>query len=277
MGAGDVLVHALPLYHQHGLGGVHATLIAGATAHIRSRFLAAAIVETVQASGASVLLGVPTMYQALLNAAGRPVRARGRPAGGRGWAAGAAGPAAGRLRFGSAEPGAGGSAAGLLGRHPLVRYGTTETGLDISHPYGPPPGGTIGVPLPGVLARIWSGERRTPCRKDGEIQLRGPQVFDGYWHDPEATTAAFTEDGWFRSGDIGRVDPASGHMMIRGRIKELIITGGINVYPHEVETALESHPSIAEAVVAGVPHKHWGEQVTGWVVLRPGCDLTNRR
>ena len=156
--------------------------------------------------------------------------------------------------------------------HPLVRYGTTESGLDISHPYDAPDvpvSGTIGVPLPGVVARIWSGEHEAATGTDGEIQLRGPQIFDGYWHDPEATTAAFTEDGFFRSGDIGAVDASTGHMMIRGRIKELIITGGMNVYPREVETALESHPSIAEAVVAGVPDKHWGEQVTGWVECAP--------
>jgi acyl-CoA synthetase (AMP-forming)/AMP-acid ligase II len=260
----DVLVHSLPLFHQHGLGGVHATLIAGSTAHIRSKFLAADLIQAGQSCGATVLFAVPTIYQALLDA-GRQDADVVLP----------------RLRMavcGSAplSPALAAQLPGLLGRHPLVRYGTTESGLDIAHLYDAPDArvsGSIGVPLPGVVARIWSGEHEAATGTDGEIQLRGPQIFDGYWHDPEATTAAFTEDGFFRSGDIGAVDASTGHMMIRGRIKELIITGGMNVYPREVETALESHPSIAEAVVTGVPHKHWGEQVTGWVVLRAGSQL----
>ncbi len=99
-------------------------------------------------------------------------------------------------------------------------------------------------------------------------------MFTGYWQDPPATAAAFTADGWFRTGDIGVIDPASGHLAIRGRSKELIITGGLNVYPREVELALESHPSVAEAAVAPVPHRRWGEQVTAWVVLRPGCQFS---
>jgi malonyl-CoA/methylmalonyl-CoA synthetase len=95
-------------------------------------------------------------------------------------------------------------------------------------------------------------------------------VFAGYWRDPAATEAAFTTDGWFRTGDIGAVDPASGHLVIRGRTKEMIITGGLNVYPREVELALETHPSVAEAAVAGVPDERWGERVTAWVVMRNG-------
>jgi malonyl-CoA/methylmalonyl-CoA synthetase len=164
----------------------------------------------------------------------------------------------------------------LLGRLPLVRYGTTETGLNVSNTYGEPHDGTIGVPLPGVMARIWSEGAELAAGRDGEIQLRGPQVFGGYWNDPVATVAAFTQDGWFRTGDIGRVDPASGQLVICGRIKEMIITGGLNVYPQEVETVLESHPAVAEAAVAGVPHEHWGEQVTAWVVMRPGRELDER-
>jgi len=129
------------------------------------------------------------------------------------------------------------------------------------------------VPLPGVLTRIWSDGAEAPAGTDGEIQVRGPQVFGGYWRDPEATAAAFTPDGWFRTGDIGGVDPGTGHLVIRGRIKELIITGGMNVYPREVELVLERHPSVAEAIVAGVPHQRWGERVTAWVVLRAGHRL----
>ena len=169
----------------------------------------------------------------------------------------------------------------LLGRVPLVRYGTTESGLNISNPLDTPRGDTIGIPLPGVLTRIRAtdppadpGANGTAdFRADGEIQLRGPQVFAGYWQDPSATEAAFTTDGWFRTGDIGAVDPVTGHLMIRGRTKEMIITGGLNVYPAEVEIALEAHPSVSEAAVAGLPDDRWGEQVTAWVVLRDGHGL----
>jgi malonyl-CoA/methylmalonyl-CoA synthetase len=153
---------------------------------------------------------------------------------------------------------------------PLIRYGTTETGLNVSNPLDDPRGDTVGVPLPGVLARIRTLDGEADLAADGEIQVSGPQVFGGYWQDPAATAAAFTPDGWFRTGDIGTVDPADGHLRIRGRTKEMIITGGLNVYPREVEIVLEDHPSVAEAAVAGIPHDRWGEQVTAWVVLRDG-------
>jgi acyl-CoA synthetase (AMP-forming)/AMP-acid ligase II len=266
-GGEDVLVHALPLYHQHGLGGLHAALIAGGTVHIRSRFTAADLVQTVDATRASALFAVPAIYQTLVNAD----------------------VSAGRLRAlrlavcGSAplSPALAERLPDLLGRLPLVRYGTTESGLNVSNPLGDPRGDTIGVPLPGVLARIRATDPRIDpgsngaagLGADGEIQLRGPQVFAGYWQDPAGTEAAFTTDGWFRTGDIGAVDPVTGHLMIRGRTKEMIITGGLNVYPREVEIALEAHPSVAEAAVAGLPDDRWGEQVTAWVVLRDGHRL----
>jgi acyl-CoA synthetase (AMP-forming)/AMP-acid ligase II len=252
--ADDVLVHALPLYHQHGLSGLHAALIAGGTVHIRSRFSPADLVEAIRDTGATALFGVPTIYQSLMAADVAPLR---------------------RLRLavcGSAplSPALADRLAGALGRVPLIRYGTTETGLNVSNPLGEARGDTVGVPLPGVLARIWGADGEAGPGGDGEIQIRGPQVFAGYWRDPAATRAAFTPDGWFRTGDIGVVDPATGHLSVEGRIKEMIITGGLNVYPREVEIALEEHPSVAEAAVAGVPHERWGEQVTAWVVLRDG-------
>jgi acyl-CoA synthetase (AMP-forming)/AMP-acid ligase II len=276
---GDVAVHALPLFHQHGLGAVHMTLAAGSTLHVRARFSPADLAGAVRAAGASVLFGVPTMYRALLDAA----------------AAGSGVPSVAGLRLavcGSAplSPDLAARLPAVLGRLPLVRYGTTESGLDVSHVLGGTRPGTVGVPLPGVLARIWDtaggqaalggGQagpgREAPAGTDGEIQLRGPQVFDGYWRDEAATRAAFT-GGWFRTGDIGRVDPVTGQLEIRGRLKEMIITGGLNVYPREVEQVLETHPCVAEAAVAGVPHERWGEQVTAWVVVRPGWEFDEAR
>ncbi len=255
-GPDDVLAHALPLYHQHGLGGVHAALIAGGTAHIRSRFSPADLVATIETTRASVLFAVPTVYQALMDADVAVASLRGL-----------------RLAVcGSAplSPALAARLAQALGRVPLIRYGTTETGLNVSNPLDDPRGDTVGVPLPGVLARIRPADGEAEPGADGEIQLGGPQVFSGYWRDPAATQAAFTPDGWFCTGDIGAVDPVSGHLRIRGRTKELIITGGLNVYPREVEIVLEEHPAVAEAAVAGVPHNRWGEQVTAWVVLRDG-------
>jgi len=256
----DVLAHALPLYHQHGLGGVHAALIAGGTVHIRSRFSPADLAETIRDTRASALFAVPTIYQALTdsNAAAPPDFASLRLA-----------------VCGSAplSPALADRLPALLGRVPLIRYGTTETGLNVSNPLDDPRGDTVGVPLPGVLARIATEGEAAEPGADGEIQLRGPQVFGGYWHDPDATAAAFTPDGWFRTGDIGAVDPAPGHLRIRGRTKEMIITGGLNVYPREVEIVLEAHPSVAEAAVAGLPHERWGEQVTAWVVVRDGHEF----
>jgi acyl-CoA synthetase (AMP-forming)/AMP-acid ligase II len=254
--ADDVLVHALPLYHQHGLGGLHAALIVGGSVHIRSKFSAADLVQTAGAARASALFAVPTIYQALL-AAGTPTD------GLRGLRLAVCGSA-------PLSPALAERLPDLLGRLPLVRYGTTESGLNLSNPVADPHGDTIGVPLPGVLARIRATDGLADPGADGEIQVRGPHVFTGYWNDPAATAAAFTADGWFRTGDIGSVDPATGHLVIRGRSKEMIITGGLNVYPREVEIALESHPSVAEAAVTGVADERWGERVTAWVVPADG-------
>jgi acyl-CoA synthetase (AMP-forming)/AMP-acid ligase II/Asp-tRNA(Asn)/Glu-tRNA(Gln) amidotransferase A subunit family amidase len=231
----DVLTHALPLFHQHGLSGVHATLIAGSSARLFSQFSVATLTESMRS--ASVLFAVPTIYARLVD---EPEAFAG-------------------LRLcvcGSAPLSA--ALADRLPRVPLVRYGTTESGLNVANPLDSPRGDTVGIPLPGVYVRI----------VDEEIQVRGPQVFDGYWNNPENP---FTPDGWFRTGDLG--DIQDGRLAIKGRSKELIITGGLNVYPREVELVLEDHPAVVEAAVAGVPDPTWGEQVTAWVVLREPADL----
>lgn len=229
----DILVHALPLFHQHGLGGLHATLIAGSSLHLLPRFDPEELLRATEK--ATVLFAVPTMYQRLEGRSGSQLR----------------------LCISGSAPlsrAIAKHAEDVLGRAPLVRYGTTESGLGTSQVISDPPADTVGIPLPGVELRLGD---------DGEIQLRGPQV----------ATAFLEKDGWFRTGDVGRLDEATGQLVIDGRIKEMIITGGMKVYPREVEVALESHPDVAEAAVAGVASERWGEQVTAWVVLKPGASF----
>ncbi len=253
----DVLVHALPLSHQHGLGGVHATLLAGSRAVIFSHFEPDALRRAIAAHRATVLFAVPTMYERLVQEGG------------------------GREDFislrlaisGSAplSPGLAERATEILGQMPLERYGTTESGLDVSNLYqGSRKPGALGLPLPGVEMEIVDdGGYPLPSSEDGEIVLRGPQIFAGYRNRPETDAATFLPGGWFRTGDVGRIDPEDGFLSITGRIKELIVTGGLNVYPREVELALEEHPAVGRAAVVGVPSERWGEEVTAFVVSAP--------
>ncbi|HEY3239718.1 MAG TPA: AMP-binding protein [Acidimicrobiia bacterium] len=241
----DRLVLALPLFHMHGLGvGLHGTLLAGASVVLLPRFETGAVLDAARDHEATLFFGVPTMYSRL-----------------------AAAPRLGelaRLRLcvsGSAPlpPAVFERVAAGCGHEPLERYGMTETGMNVSNPHdGERRPGTVGFPLPGVQLRLAGGP--TP----GEILLRGPNVFSGYWRNRAATDEAFT-DGWFRTGDIGELD-ADSYLRIVGRKKELIITGGLNVYPREVEDVLLTHPGVAEVAVAGVADAEWGEVVTAWVV-----------
>jgi malonyl-CoA/methylmalonyl-CoA synthetase len=147
------------------------------------------------------------------------------------------------------------------GQRIVERYGMSETLMNISNPVdGERRPGSVGLPLPGVDVELAA---------DGEILLRGPNLFSGYWQNDAATAAAFTEGGWFRSGDLGE-RAADGYYSIVGRAKELIISGGFNVHPREVEEVLLAHPQVAEAAVAGTPSDEWGELVTAYVVVRPG-------
>jgi malonyl-CoA/methylmalonyl-CoA synthetase len=239
----DRLVLALPLFHVHGLCiGLHGTLLAGASAVLVPRFEAGAVLDAATDHDATLFFGVPTMYARL-----------------------AASPRAaelGRLRLcvsGSAPLAAAlfERLAELSGQRVLERYGLTETLMNASNPYeGERRPGTVGLPLPGVLLRLAS---------DGEVLVRGPSVFTGYWRDPDATAAAFDPDGWFRTGDLARFDER-GYLRIEGRSKELVISGGYNVHPREVEEVLLTHPGVAEAAVTGTPSEEWGEVVTAWVV-----------
>jgi len=258
----DVLVHALPLFHQHGLSGVHASLLSGSQTVVLERFDPEALWSTMAAVRASVLFAVPAMYQRLATWAQSVTPDPRVHADLRLAVSGSAplSPAlAERIRR-------------LLGQFPLERYGTTESGLNVSNPYtGPRRPGTVGLPLPGVELAVVNGEGiPVPDGKDGEILVRGRQVFGGYRGAPEETARAFFADGWFRTGDIGRLDPADGYLAITGRLKELIITGGMNVYPREVESALELLPGVAQAAVVGVPSQRWGEEVVAVVVPAHG-------
>jgi malonyl-CoA/methylmalonyl-CoA synthetase len=251
----DVLAHSLPLFHQHGLGGVHATLLGGSRAVIQSSFDPAELCRTIETARASVLFAVPSIYARLVE-----------------WEGFGASDLSGLrlLVSGSAplSPPLAERVAEVAGELPLERYGTTESGLDVSNPYeGPRRPGMVGLALPGIeMAIAGPSGRPLDAGEDGEIVVRGPQVFEGYRGAPGATAEAFYAGGWFRTGDVGRVDPEDGYLQITGRSRELIISGGMNVYPREVEFALESHPSVARAAVVGVPSERWGEEVVAVVV-----------
>jgi malonyl-CoA/methylmalonyl-CoA synthetase len=241
----DRLLLALPLFHLHGLGvGLHGTLLAGASALLLPRFDVDAVLDASLRHQATLFFGVPTMYARL-----------------------AASPRVGelgRLRLcvsGSAplSPTVFERVASASGQRVLERYGMTETLMNVSNPYeGERRPGSVGLALPGV-------EMRLATQPQGEILIKGPNVFSGYWRAEAATAAAFDEDGWFHTGDVGELDE-KGYLRIVGRSRELIITGGFNVYPREVEEVLLSHPAVVEAAVVGTPSEEWGEVVTAYIV-----------
>ncbi len=245
----DRLVLALPLFHVHGLCvGLHGTLLSGGSALLFPRFDPEAVLDALRSYGATLFFGVPTMYHRLTQSprVGELARLRLCVSGS------APLPEALWERIKK-----------LTGQQVLERYGMTETLMNVSNPYeGERRPGSVGFPLPGV-------ELCMEAAGGAEIFLRGPNVFGGYWRNPGATAEAFGEGGWFRTGDIGRVD-SDGYLWIEGRAKELIITGGYNVYPREVEEVLLAHPGVAEVAVVGSPSEEWGEVVTAYVV--PAAD-----
>lgn len=263
--ADDRLLLTLPLFHAHGLGvGMHGTLLTGATADLRRRFDAAEVYAALCQGSATMFFGVPTMYTRLLAEARRHQQ---RPAPIRLYVSGSA-PLSSQT-FAEFEQ--------LFGQRILERYGMTETMMNLTNPYaGERRPGTVGQPFPGQEARIVDRETRAPIldERPGEIQVRGPHVFAGYWEWPDATAAAFDPEGWFNTGDLGWRS-ADGYFTISGRARELIISGGYNVYPREVEEVLLTHPGVAEAAVLGLPDPDLGEQVVAAVVRRgPGEEPT---
>jgi malonyl-CoA/methylmalonyl-CoA synthetase len=271
----DSLLLTLPLFHTHGLVvGLCCALAAGGTVLLRPRFDAAEVAaELLAAGGPSLFFGVPTMYGRLVaelaarKDAGDPLDLSS-------------------LRLfcsGSAplSPETFAAFRSLTGHDILERYGMTETGMNLSNPYvGTRRPGTVGAPLPGVSIRIADpadGEGRDVAPGgEGELLVRGANVFSGYWRAPEKTAESFVHDArgerWFRTGDLARRDPATGAVTLLGRRHELIITGGFNVYPREVEEVLAAFPGVREAAVAGRPHPDWGEVPVAFLVADPGLD-----
>ena len=252
--ADDVLLHALPIFHTHGLFvATNVVLAAGASMIFLPKFDAAEITRLLPR--ATSLMGVPTFYVRLLQqpelsaAATRHIRL---------FVSGSAPLLAETHRAWSAR----------TGHAILERYGMTETNMNTSNPYdGDRIPGTVGFPLPGVALRITDPESAAelPLGETGMIEVKGPNVFKGYWRNPEKTRAEFRPDGFFITGDLGMID-ARGYVHILGRGKDLIISGGFNVYPKEVESEIDSLPGVAESAVIGVPHPDLGEGVTAVVV-----------
>jgi malonyl-CoA/methylmalonyl-CoA synthetase len=251
----DRLVLSLPLFHMHGLGvGVHGTLVAGASAVIVPKFSPDAVLDAAASTRATMLFGVPTMWVRLLESS-----RVGELANLRLCVSGSA-PLSPEVWEGLREKGH---------QEIVERYGMTETVMNISNPVvGERRPGSVGLALPGVEVALDS----PGADGVGEIVLRGPNVFSGYWNRPDANTEAFTTDGWFRTGDLGRFDP-DGYVSIVGRSKDLIITGGYNVYPRDVEEVLRTHPSVADAAVLGEPSAEWGETVTACVIASDGATV----
>jgi malonyl-CoA/methylmalonyl-CoA synthetase len=258
----DVLIHALPLFHVHGLFvAVHCALLAGACMRFHRRFDPKAVLEDF--SRATVLMGVPTFYTRLLR---EPGLTREACRGMRLFVSGSA-PLLAETHRAFAE---------RTGHAILERYGMSEAGMITSNPYdGERRPGTVGFPLPGVSVRVADEQDRPlPAGEIGGIQVKGPNVFRGYWRLPDKTREEFTADGFFRTGDVGVVSH-DGYLSIVGRAKDLVITGGYNVYPKEVELAIDEIPGVLESTVIGIPHPDFGEAVTAVVVRdRDGAGLT---
>ena len=258
----DVLLHALPIFHTHGLFvATNVVLFAGASMIFLPKFDVEAIRR--ELPGATTLMGVPTFYTRLVK---EDWLNRDNTDHMRLFISGSAPLLAETHR----------QWTNRTGHHILERYGMTETNMITSNPYdGERVPGSVGFPLPGVNVRIThleSGEI-LPANEVGMIEVKGPNVFKGYWRMPDKTRAEFRDDGYFITGDVGVIDDR-GYVSIVGRNKDLVITGGYNVYPKEIETEIDRMEGVDESAVIGVPHGDFGEAVTAVVVLQPGASLT---
>ena len=257
--ADDVLLHALPIFHTHGLFvAVNISLIAGGKMVFIPKFDLDALIENMPR--ATAMMGVPTFYTRLL---GDARFTRDLVAHMRLFVSGSA-PLLTETHLQFEE---------RTGHRILERYGMTETNMNTSNPYdGERRAGTVGFPLPGVELKITDPESGETLADGevGQIEVRGPNVFKGYWQMPEKTAAELREDGFFITGDLGTVDD-DGYVHIVGRGKDLIISGGFNVYPKEVETAIDAIDGVVESAVIGVPHPDFGEAGVAVVVAQPGA------
>jgi malonyl-CoA/methylmalonyl-CoA synthetase len=260
----DVLLHALPIFHTHGLFvGTNVVLMAGASMLFLPKFDADEVMRLLPR--ATTMMGVPTFYVRLLDHAGLTREATAHM---RLFVSGSAPLLADTHRDWSQR----------TGHAILERYGMTETNMNTSNPYdGDRVAGTVGPPLPGIAARITEPDTGAvlPAGEIGMIEVKGPNVFKGYWRNPEKTASEFRLDGFFITGDLGKID-AQGYVHIVGRGKDLIITGGYNVYPKEVESEIDALPGVVESAVIGLAHKDFGEAVTAVVVRAKGADLDDR-
>jgi malonyl-CoA/methylmalonyl-CoA synthetase len=251
-----VLLHALPIFHTHGLFvAINTVLVTGGSMLFLTKFNTDEVVSLLPR--ATVMMGVPTFYTRLLDHPGftseltRNMRL---------FISGSA-PLLEETHIAFSE---------RTGMAILERYGMTETNMNTSNPYdGDRRAGTVGYPLPGVTIRVTDPDNgmRLPLGEIGMLEVRGPNVFQGYWRMPEKTTEEFHADGYFITGDLGKIDNR-GYVTIVGRGKDLIISGGFNVYPKEVEIEIDLLPGIIESAVIGLPHPDFGEGVTAVVVAR---------
>jgi long-chain acyl-CoA synthetase len=258
LGPDDVVLGVLPLFHVFGLNVILGiSLYAGATVVLVERFDPTTALDTVRNHGCTVVAGAPPMWSTW---AGLPDVDRSAFA-------------SVRLALSGAAPLPAATVRAMEERFGVsVRegYGLTEASPVVTSSAGAAPG-SIGRPVPGLSVRLVDEDGDdVPLGDPGELWVQGPNVFTGYWRDPEATASALTPDGWLRTGDVAVAD-ADGTLRLVDRIKDLIIVSGFNVFPAEVESVLRSHPAVAEAAVVGVPHPHTGEAVKAFVVVRPGA------
>jgi malonyl-CoA/methylmalonyl-CoA synthetase len=258
----DVLIHALPIYHTHGLFvATNVTLFARASMIFLPKLDPDLMIKLM--ARATVLMGVPTFYTRLLqnSALSRDTTKHMRL-----FISGSAPLLAETHREWSAR----------TGHAVLERYGMTETNMNTSNPYdGERVPGAVGFPLPGVSVRVTEPEtgKELPREEIGMIEVKGPNVFKGYWRMPEKTKSEFRDDGFFITGDLGKID-GKGYVHILGRGKDLVISGGFNVYPKEIESEIDAMPGVIESAVIGVPHADFGEGVTAVLVCNKGADVT---
>jgi malonyl-CoA/methylmalonyl-CoA synthetase len=258
----DVLIHALPIYHTHGLFvASNVTLFARASMIFLPKFDPEAIIKLM--AHATVLMGVPTFYTRLLQS---PALTKESTKHMRLFVSGSAPLLADTHREWFAR----------TGHAVLERYGMTETNMNTSNPYdGERVAGAVGHALPGVSVRVTDPETGKELARDtiGMIEVKGPNVFKGYWRMPEKTKSEFRDDGFFITGDLGKIDD-KGYVHILGRGKDLVISGGFNVYPKEIESEIDAMPGVIESAVIGVPHADFGEGVTAVVVCNKGAGIS---